>query len=246
MHEAAEGAGSPATQPVDEHSGLLAHTHGGRVDVAQVDSRLVRPGLHRARCQQGELVRADPQHQLRQQGGQVRLEADLPRQAPGLLGQPSTDPGCHLLERPVLQEPREEQVPRLQHLQVLGVVDVGRRQQACGLEVEQGGRDHQELAEGAEPPRRVAVLGVPHGGDELVRDLGQGDLGDVQPVPGDQAEEQVERAREVVQVHLEATGARRCSDHPTRLLLRRHRRGPRALVRAGGTPPHPGGSARRS
>ena len=48
-------------------------------------------------------------------------------------------------------------------------------------------------------------------GDELVGDPRQRDLGDVELVLGDQAEQQVERALEVVQVHREAAPPRRPS-----------------------------------
>ena len=53
--------------------------------------------------------------------------------------------GGDLLEGAVLQQPREQQVARLEQRQVLLVLDVGRRQQPDDLEVEQRRRDDQEL-----------------------------------------------------------------------------------------------------
>ena len=44
-------------------------------------------------------------------------------------------------------------------------------------------------------------------GDELVRHLGESDLGDIELVLGDQREQQVERALEDVKVHLEPNSA---------------------------------------
>ena len=49
-----------------------------------------------------------------------------------------------VLERPVLQQPREQQVANLEQRQVLLVVHLAGRQQPGRLEVEQGGGDDQE------------------------------------------------------------------------------------------------------
>ena len=67
----------------------------------------------------------------------------------------------------------------------------------------------QELGGLPQVPLGVRGLGGLDVGDELVGDLGQGDLGDVELVLADQPEQQVERAGEHVQVHLER-GDRRC------------------------------------
>ena len=53
--------------------------------------------------------------------------------------------------------------------------------------------------------RSQAATGRLDVGDELVGHLGQRDLGDVQLVPRDQLQQQVERALEVVQVEVEST-----------------------------------------
>ena len=108
-----------------------------------------------------------------------------------------------VLEGAVLQQPGEEQVARLDEGQVLLVLRAGLRQQPDGLEVEQGGGDEEELGRLAEVPVGVGGLGGLDVGDELVGDLGQRDLGDVELVLADQAEQQVERPREDVEVHLE-------------------------------------------
>ena len=83
-----------------------------------------------------------------------------------------------------------------------------------GLEVEQGRGDEQELGGLAQVPVGVGGLGRLDVGDELVGDLGQGDLGDVELVLADQAEQQVERPGEVVEVHLERR-RRPARDDPT-------------------------------
>ena len=57
----------------------------------------------------------------------------------------------------VLQQPGEQQVARLEQREVLLVLDLGRRQQPGGLEVEQGRRDDQELGRLAEVPLAPAA-----------------------------------------------------------------------------------------
>ena len=125
------------------------------------------------------------------------------------------------------------------------------RQQPGGLEVEQGGGDEEELGRLAEVPLGVGRLGAPDVRDELVGDRGQRDLGDVELVLGDQAEQQVERALEDVEVHLERGRPRPARQHPARgdhvtagLNTGRGRSRPTPGHRAGVRPPHRGRSAR--
>ena len=117
-------------------------TRGG-VDVLEVDLghglRLERLGRQR-----GELLEPDADQHLGQQRGEPVLEADRARVPQRLAGQPGLEHGGHLLERAVLQQPREEQVARLEQREVLLVLDVALRQQPGGLEVEQGRGDEQE------------------------------------------------------------------------------------------------------
>jgi hypothetical protein len=54
-------------------------------------------------------------------------------------------------------------------------------------------------------------------GDELVGDAGQGDLGNIQLVLGDQGQEEVERPLEDVQVDLEGAWGRRPVRRVTRV-----------------------------
>ena len=70
--------------------------------------------------------------------------ARRPAGTAGLGGHPGLQDAGDLLERPVLQQPREEQVAGLQQRQVLLVLDLAGRQQPGRLEVEQGGGDQQE------------------------------------------------------------------------------------------------------
>ena len=102
------------------------------------------PGLQRLGGELGELVQADADEHLGQQGREPVLQADRPRVPAGLPRQPGRQHPGDLLERAVLQQPGEQQVPRLEQREVLLVLDVALRQQPGGLEVEQRGRDEQE------------------------------------------------------------------------------------------------------
>jgi hypothetical protein len=116
----------------------------------------------------------------------------------------------------VLQEAGEEQVPRLQGGEVLLVVDVRAGQEAGGLEVQQRRGDDDEA-------RRLVEVeggGGPQVPDELVGDGGEGDLGDVEAMLGDEPQEQVERTGEDVEVDLE----------PGAVLVRRQATCPRKTI----------------
>ena len=84
--------------------------------------------------------------------GELRLQRDRRAGSRPAVGHPLGEGAATLLVRPVLQQPGEEQVPRLEQGQVLLVLDLGRGQQPGRLEVEQGGRDDQELAGLVEVP----------------------------------------------------------------------------------------------
>ncbi len=114
---------------------------------------------------------------------------------------PPGEPGGGLLERPILQQPREQQVACLEQRDVLGVDQLALRQQPRDLQVEQGRRDDEELARLVEPVRGLERAQV---GDELVGHRAQRDLGDVELVLGDEREQQVERSAEVAQREREA------------------------------------------
>jgi len=116
-------------------------------------------------------------------------------------GHPGGEHARHFLVGPVLEQPGEEQVAGLEQGQVLFVLDLAGWQEPGGLEVEQGGRDDQEVTDLVQVPAVGALRDV---ADELVGDLGQGDFGDVQLVLGDQREQQVEWTLEHVEVDLEA------------------------------------------
>ncbi|CAM5697123.1 hypothetical protein SANTM175S_03578 [Streptomyces antimycoticus] len=195
---------SPSSrQPRDHHLGLLPDADQRGVDVVDVDLRLGL-GLHRLDGQLGEALGTDADDDVGQQLGVVRLQTDRTGVTGGLGDQPVIEDVRDLLVRAVLEQPREKQVARLQQGQVRLVLDLGGRQQAGRLEVQQGRRDDEELGGLVEVPVR------PHGADighELVGDLGQGDLGDVQLVLGDQLEEEVEGPLEVVQPHGEPIAA---------------------------------------
>ncbi len=96
-------------------------------------------------------------------------------EAPRLAAFEFAEVGGGQLVGPVLQQPGEQQVTRLEQREILLVLDLRGRQQPRGLEVEQRGRDDEELGGLAQVPfgRGAEVR------DELVGDLRQRDLGDV-------------------------------------------------------------------
>ena len=146
-----------------------------------------------------------------QQRGEPVLQAHRARVPLRLPRQSRLEHAGHLLEGAVLEQSGEQQVARLEQREVLLVLDVPLRQQAGGLEVQQGGGDQEERRGLVEVPL-VAVAGGGTGldvRDELVGDLRERDLGDVELVLGDQAEQQVERTLEVVQAQLEGRGLAR-------------------------------------
>ena len=105
-------------------------------------------------ARRGELVEADADQHLGQQGREPLLEPHGPRVPPGLPRQPGLEDAGDLLERAVLEQPGEQQVARLEQGEVLLVLDVALGQQPGRLEVEQGGGDEQE---------RRRLLQVPDG-----------------------------------------------------------------------------------
>ena len=150
-----------------------------------------------------QLLGGDAHDELGQERGQVRLQPGLPGRHPSGAREGLTELGGDVLEGPVLHEAGEEQVAGLDQLEVLLVTVAGVGQQPGGLDVEQGRGDEEELARLAQVPGGLAGLQRPQVHHELVGDLGQRDLGDVQLVLADQAEQQVEGPLEVVEVHRE-------------------------------------------
>jgi hypothetical protein len=74
-----------------------------------------------------------------------------------LLAHPRREHRGRLLVRAVLQQPREQQVARLEQREVLLVLDLGRGQQPGCLEVEQRRRDDEELGRLVEVPPRTRL-----------------------------------------------------------------------------------------
>ena len=171
------------------------------MDVLGRDHRRRARG-ERKRGDPGKLGRAKPQQHLRQQLSELRFHRHAAGETAGVNGHLAREDGGYLLVGAVLQQLGEEQVPGFQQGEVLFVLHLAGGQQPGRLQVEQGGRDHQEKA---------CLVQVPSLGtgsdirDELIGHLGQGNLGDVQLVLGDQAEQQVERSFEDVKVDLEST-----------------------------------------
>jgi len=120
------------------------------------------------------------------------LGPDPPGQVGRLLVQARGEQLGHLLVGPVLQEPGEQQVPLLEQGLGLVVLAIGTGQQAGGLELEQGGRDDQELRGHLE----VQLPHVPDLRQVLLGDRRQRDLPDIYLLARDEVEEQVERPLE--------------------------------------------------
>lgn len=122
----------------------------------------------------------------RQQVGEPLLRSDGARVAAQRLPLPPREHVRHLLVRPVLEEPGEEEVAGLQQREVLDIVDVPARQEPGGLEVQQGGGDDQEFGGLVQVRGLAESSGI---SDELVGDLGERDLGDVELPGADELEQ---------------------------------------------------------
>ena len=244
--------------------GLVRDPHLRAVEVGDVDLRGHVPlGVQRRDREVGELLRGERPRERRQGRGHRGVQVHLARDAHGLGREPDVELPGHLLERLVLQQPGEQQVASLQEFHVVLVLHLAARQQPGGFEIQQGGGDHQELAGLVQGLGRGTLLQRAHVLDELVRDHGEGHLGDVHLVLGDQREQDVEGALEVLQRHGEPAAraaavrcarSRRggqlddvahapCRCRGPRVTARRRARS--APARAGGRTPPPGGSWRR-
>ena len=155
-----------------------------------------RPRGERRRGDLGEALGVDADHHLGKQFGVPLLQRHRTRVTAQRRGFEFGEHLRDVLVRPVLKQPREQQIADLQQGQVLGVVDLAGRQQPGGLEVQQGRGDHQERGGLVEFQRGSDLPGV---GDELVGDLVQRYLGHVQPLGEDQLQQQVEGSLEIVQ-----------------------------------------------
>ena len=134
----------------------------------------------------------------------MAFKGHLARIPPGFLFQRlSQDPG-DLLESLVLQEAGEQQVPRFQEGNVLGVLHFTGGQEARRLQVQQRCGNHQELAGFIQRPVLPQFLETPDVFDEFISDRGQGHLSDIKLVLGNEAEQKVKGSREVSQPYLEA------------------------------------------
>ena len=125
---------------------------------------------------------SDGGYQPGQERGQVRFQRDDPGMAACGGLRPVAEGGCGLLEGPVLQEPGEEQVAGLEQLEVGLLLVLVMGQKAVRLERQEGGGHDDELRCAPQVPVRA------HVGDEVVGHLGQCQLGDVEPLAGDEAQ----------------------------------------------------------
>ena len=135
----------------------------------------------------------DPGHQVGSEGQEALLQPGPARiGTAGAVHHPA-EAGGGVLEGLALEEAGEQQIPLLPQRQLLvgiGVIGVGK--QPAGLQLEQHGRDQEELRRHlqVEQPELLEV------GHEGVDDGRQRHLVDIDLLPGDQVEQQIEGALE--------------------------------------------------
>jgi len=144
---------------------------------------------------------ADVELQRWQHVLELGFEADVPGCPDGAGGHRLGKVAGHGLVGLVLQETGEEEVAGLEEFEVEHFLPLFVREESGDLEIEQGRGDEEELGDLGKIRPILELGGV---GDELVGDLGQGDLRDVEATLRDQPEQQVEGAGEVLQLDLEA------------------------------------------
>jgi hypothetical protein len=160
--------------------------------VEHVDGRL-RPRREGSDGGVAETLEAGALEQVGHQRREALIRADLTGEAAvGIVGQAAEDRG-DVLECLALEQPGEQQVALFPQRQLLVEVDVGPAgQQAPGLELDERGRDQQELGRDVE----VEVVQPLDLGQVGVDDGRQADLVDVDFFGQDQPQQQVERAVE--------------------------------------------------
>jgi hypothetical protein len=185
-------------EPLPQDGDVLGDGDGGRVQVVHIDGRRWLGPQHGG-GEVGEPRRVDTEQHLGQQPGEALFQRNRAREPTQRGGLKLDEQLRDLLVGPVLQQPGEQQVAGLEQgvVAVFGV-RLRVRQQPRGLEVEQGGRDDEELR-GLVEVHVVAERGEV--GDEVVGHPVQGKLGDVELVFPDQLQEQVERTGEVLEAH---------------------------------------------
>ena len=158
-------------------------------------------GLRRGSERQGRPASQILERHLRQEiGGQVhelRLEAGSPGEETTSRSEASIDPRPGLPVRRALDQAGQQEVALLEEA-ALGRIPGPCRKQPQRLELQERRRDHQEAGRRLEIERLPAV----DCREELVGDGGQGHVVDVDPLAGDQLQEQVDRALEHFELDL--------------------------------------------
>ena len=221
--ERAERHRPAVPQPVDQHGGLLPDADGRGVQVADVDPGRRRLGLLAPSPPAPPAAPGRSARPARAAGrpGAARAATRRGNRRPSVANRSARSAATSLYARYCSSRAKSRSRASSSSRSSASSTSRG-RQQPGGLEVEQGRGDDQELAGLAEVP---LLLGAADVGDELVGDLRERDLGDVELVLGDQAEQQVERAAEVGEVDLERAA---CPDGRART-----RRTARPTARAG-------------
>src|SRR5215216_178632 len=163
--EVLEAAGPALLEPAGEGGDRFGDRQPRRRDVGGRD--LGRRGRDEGRGgQPGQLLGGDPDEQVGNDAPEEVLGPDPPGEVGRLLGQAGPEQAGDLLVRPVLEDPGEEEIPLLEDGLDLVGVGVRGRQQPGRLQLQEGGRDDQELG-------RHLQVELPHAAD-----LGQVVLGD--------------------------------------------------------------------
>jgi hypothetical protein len=184
---------------------LLGDADQRQVNVVDGDTRRCVVALEHGGEDPGQLTGTDVHLQRRQHVLELGFEGDVAGRADRSGGHRLGEVTGHGLVRLVLEQAGEEQVAGLEQFEVEDLLALFVRKQPRGLEVEQGGRDEEELGDLGEVRLVLELGGV---GDELVGDLGQGDLRDVETSFRDQPEQQIEGPGEVLEFDLEPFNCR--------------------------------------
>ena len=203
--QAAEGDAADPGQLVDQLGHRLGHRQPDGGDVGEVDLRHRPRASWPAGRRRRTSSRRDALQQVRRQGDEALLGPDpAGERARGLVGQAAQHAG-RVLERLALEEAGQQQVALLPQGQLLVEVDVlAVGQQPAGLQLDQRGGDEQELRGHVE----IEGLHPLHLDQVGVDDPGQRDLVEVDLLPQDQVQQQVERALVDLGRHLVRHGSR--------------------------------------
>ena len=142
--ELAERERVDGTQHPHHVSRLLTDADQRRVQVVEPHRGQLARG-QRESGQGGEVGEGEGPDQLGRLAAELLFQPHRATVPGGLALEPALEPGAGALEGTVLQQPGEQQVAGLEQGHVFRIDELTLRQQPDHLEVEQSGRDHEEL-----------------------------------------------------------------------------------------------------